>query len=52
MWGLSANIPRRMIPTNDNKWCVYWKPSIIDAFRTIKNKDGSVSPVGTSMDKS
>jgi hypothetical protein len=30
MWGLSANNPIRMIPTNENKWCVYWRPSLIN----------------------
>ena len=24
-WGLSAKNPYRMVPTNENTWCVYWK---------------------------
>ena len=27
MWGLSKNNKVRMVPTNENKWCVYWRPS-------------------------
>jgi hypothetical protein len=29
MWGLDAKKYARMIPTDDNKWCVYWRPSLI-----------------------
>jgi len=29
MWGISNINIARMIPTNDNKWCVYWRPSLI-----------------------
>jgi len=29
MWGINANTCVRMIPTIDNKWCVYWRPSLI-----------------------
>jgi hypothetical protein len=25
MWGLNSKTPVRMVPTNENKWCVYWK---------------------------
>lgn len=27
MWGLSDKNRVRMVPTNENKWCVYWRPS-------------------------
>lgn len=29
MWGLSKKIKFRMVPTNTNKWCVYWRPSLL-----------------------
>ena len=29
MWGIDENIPVRMVPVNDDKWCLYWKPSLI-----------------------
>ena len=29
MWGLNNKIRVRMIATNDEKWCVYWRPSMI-----------------------
>ena len=29
MWGLNKKSLARMIPTIDNKWCVYWRPSHI-----------------------
>jgi hypothetical protein len=29
MWGINDKKPARMIPTNNNKWCVYWRPSLI-----------------------
>jgi len=29
MWGISDKNPVRMSPTNDNKWCVYWRPSLV-----------------------
>jgi len=29
MWGINKKNVLRMIPTNDNKWCVYWRPSLI-----------------------
>jgi hypothetical protein len=29
MWGLNNKKPIRMVPTNQNKWCVYWRPSLI-----------------------
>ena len=29
MWGINAKNRVRMIPTSDNKWCVYWRPSLI-----------------------
>jgi hypothetical protein len=28
-WGISEKIPVRMVPTVDNKWCLYWRPSLI-----------------------
>jgi hypothetical protein len=30
MWGISSDSPMRMVPTRDNTWCVYWRPSLID----------------------
>ena len=29
MWGINHETKARMIPTNDGKWCVYWRPSLI-----------------------
>lgn len=29
MWGINSKNRVRMIPTDDNKWCVYWRPSLI-----------------------
>lgn len=29
MWGINSKNPVRMIPTSDNKWCIYWRPSLI-----------------------
>jgi hypothetical protein len=28
-YGINETSPIRMIPTNDNKWCLYWRPSLI-----------------------
>ncbi len=30
MWGLNQKNKARMIPTEDAKWCVYWRPSFIN----------------------
>jgi hypothetical protein len=29
MWGLGPKTKVRMAPINDNKWCIYWRPSTI-----------------------
>jgi hypothetical protein len=29
MWGINNINCARMIPTDDDKWCVYWRPSLI-----------------------
>jgi hypothetical protein len=29
MWGIYEEYFARMVPTNDNKWCVYWRPSLV-----------------------
>lgn len=29
MWGINDKNTVRMIPTDNNKWCVYWRPSLI-----------------------
>jgi hypothetical protein len=29
MWGINSKNPARMIPTDQGKWCVYWRPSLI-----------------------
>jgi hypothetical protein len=29
MWGLDEHNRIRMVPTNEMKWCVYWRPSIL-----------------------
>jgi hypothetical protein len=29
MWGINNKNCVRMIPTDDDKWCVYWRPSLI-----------------------
>ena len=29
MWGINAQYRVRMVPTCDEKWCVYWRPSLI-----------------------
>lgn len=37
MWGINVTKKARMIPTNDNKWCVYWRPSLINSIHHLKN---------------
>ena len=29
MWGINEKSRVRMSPTSDNKWCVYWRPSLV-----------------------
>lgn len=29
MWGVNLKTRARMVPTVDNKWCVYWRPSLL-----------------------
>jgi len=29
MWGINKESWIRMVPTCDNKWCVYWRPSLM-----------------------
>jgi hypothetical protein len=29
MWGINNKKCVRMIPTGDDKWCVYWRPSLL-----------------------
>ena len=29
MFGINSEQIARMIPTNDDKWCVYWRPSLV-----------------------
>lgn len=29
MWGINSKYRVRMIPTDEDKWCVYWRPSLI-----------------------
>ena len=29
LWGIHGKIPVRMVPTDNNKWCLYWRPSLI-----------------------
>ena len=29
MWGINEKNTARMVPLIDNKWCVYWRPSLI-----------------------
>ncbi len=31
MWGINDKTCVRMVPTTDEKWCVYWRPSLIKA---------------------
>jgi hypothetical protein len=28
-WGISTENLARMVPTDESKWCVYWKPSLL-----------------------
>lgn len=37
MQGIDASHPMRMVPTSDFKWCVYWRPSVLEAFRLSQN---------------
>ena len=40
MWGINNKIRVRMIPTFDEKWCVYWRPSLItNDLKNIHNKN-------------
>ena len=37
-WGINDITPARMIPSNDGKWCVYWRPSLISLLKNnLKN---------------
>ena len=38
-WGISSKNPARLIPTNDNKWVVYWRPSLIQNKQNTKPED-------------
>jgi hypothetical protein len=38
MWGLSNKTPARNIPTIDGKWCVYWRPSLIEERKRNKTE--------------
>jgi hypothetical protein len=29
MWGVNKKIPVRMIPTDEDRWCVYWRKSLL-----------------------
>lgn len=29
MWGIDKKIRARMCPTDEKKWCVYWRPSLV-----------------------
>ena len=29
MWGINDKTCVRMVPTIDEKWCLYWRPSLI-----------------------
>ena len=50
MWGLNEKNPVRMYPTCDNKWCVYWRPSLIknegkyQPPDQVENKNGIPQP--------
>lgn len=33
LWGANDKTKARMTITNENKWCVYWKPSLINVNR-------------------
>jgi hypothetical protein len=35
MWGIDAKSKLRMCPTNDNTWCIYWKPSLCTTSSTL-----------------
>lgn len=30
LWGINPKNKARMYPTNDDKWCIYWKPSLFN----------------------
>ena len=38
-WGISSKNPARLIPTNDNKWVIYWRPSLIQNKQNTKPED-------------
>jgi hypothetical protein len=44
--GIDGKIPKRMYPTNDGKWIVYWRPSLVArsdvGFHTSTSTRGSV----------
>jgi hypothetical protein len=35
MWGINNKNYMRMVPTDDNKWCVYWRPSLIEKEESV-----------------
>jgi hypothetical protein len=35
MWGIDAKSPLRMCPTQDKKWCIYWRPSFYALSATL-----------------
>ena len=34
MWGISNVNRARMIPTSNEKWCVYWRPSLLSLYQS------------------
>jgi hypothetical protein len=39
MWGINSKNSVRMVPTNEGKWCVYWRPSLIRVANVIVTPD-------------
>ena len=39
MWGINNKNPARMVPTNDGKWCVYWRPSLLNLLNTTSDEN-------------
>ena len=46
MWGINAKNTARMIPTDQNKWCVYWRPSLVAAAVASAEAEPSVAMIG------
>ena len=50
MWGINAKNTARMIPTDQNTWCVYWRPSLVVLANTVVQSGEGGNVGGPSME--